>query len=304
MIIVSCSSKNDKKYNTTFLGELLGVDSDAITEEQIEAVTSLLIAGNCSSINKVGSVPFGKEGFSWKGSLKGWDEQYGTQLKELDVFQNLLELSILYNSELNDISFVSNMKYLKKLTIHMGKFTDISQLKSCQNLEVLELVGVEDLRDISVIQYLTNLKKLKISGCSIEDFEPISKLKNLEELIITYNHSNIANVESLNGLTNINILYLIYPNIDISFLKDSSVKPKILSVGGGSLDLTDIVEISGIEILNIEEAVIDDLSPLADFNANNISLYNCSIPSDKVDIGKNISISSGISHYAFFWLLK
>lgn len=202
LIFVSCGSR--KNYNTPFLGELLGKDADTITEEDIDGVSSILIAGNHASLNRMENIPFGKDGYSWKGSVAGWDEQYGTELKELDVFQNVTELSILYNSSLDDIGFVSKMKHLKKLKIHMGAFSDISTLKSCQELEDLEIVGVTNLKDISAVGELTNLKRLKISGCSVEDLEPVSGLTHLEELIVTYNCTDIANIDSLgklNGVT-------------------------------------------------------------------------------------------------------
>ena len=300
IILVSCGSR--KNHNTPFLGELLGKDADTITEEDIDGVSSILIAGNHASLNRMENIPFGKDGYSWKGSVAGWDEQYGTELKELDVFQNVTELSILYNSSLDDIGFVSKMKHLKKLKIHMGAFSDISTLKSCQELEDLEIVGVTNLKDISAVGELTNLKRLKISGCSVEDLEPVSGLTHLEELIVTYNCTDIANIDSLGKLNGVTTLYLICPNIDISFLRDSGIRPQILSIGGGKIDLSVLSGIKGLNILNIEETEIGDLSPLADSDIPSISLYNCTVSSDN-DIDERIDVSEGLSHYDYFWLL-
>lgn len=300
VILASCGGTEN--YNTPFLGELFGKDAETITEEDIDKVYGILIAGNHASLNRSENIPFGKDGYSWKGTRVGWDEEYGTSLSELRVFRNVTELSILYNPSLDDISFVSEMKHLKKLRIHMGAFSDISPLKSCTELEDLEIVGVTNLKDISVVGELTNLKRLKLSGCSVEDLGAVGNLTKIEELIVTYNSTDIANIDSAGKSGKLTTLYLICPNIDISFLKNSAARPKILSVGGGKLDLSVLSEINGVNILNIEEAEIDDLSPLADSDALNISLYNCTISSGS-ETGRKISVSDGLSHYDYFWLL-
>ena len=299
-ILVSCGG--EENYNTPFLGELLGKDAETITAEDIDKVSGILIAGDHASLNRTESIPFGKDGYSWRGTRVGWDEEYGASLSELRVFRNVTELSVLYNPSLDDISFVSEMKHLKKLRIHMGAFSDISPLKSCPELEDLEIVGVTSLKDISAVGELTNLKRLKISGCSVEDLGAVGNLTKLEELIVTYNSTDIANIDSAGKLGKLTTLYLICPNIDISFLKNSAARPQILSVGGGKLDLSAIPEIKGVSNLNIEEAELDDLSPLADSGASGITVYNCTIPSGSETSGK-INISDGLSHYDYFWLL-
>lgn len=60
--------------------------------------------------------------------------------------------------------------------------------------------------------------------------------------------------------------------------------------------------IKGLNILNIEETEIGDLSPLADSDIPSISLYNCTVSSDN-DIDERIDVSEGLSHYDYFWLL-
>lgn len=304
LLTAACNENEDKNYYTYFIAEILNSQSDTVTKEQLNTVSTLHIAGNCSSTKNIENVPFGKDGYFWKGTQKSWDEQYGKQIEEIKVFKNLTELSILYNSELDSVDFLANMPELRSLSICMSSFTDLSPIKACKKLEELEIIGNENLSDISALAELTELKKLKISGCSVKDLSVVGELSKLEELIITYNNTDISGVDSIKTLSNLKTLSLIYPNIDISFLKDSKVRPEFLTIGGGTLDLTVIGKMKNINILLIDEAIITDLSPLDNCDAGNISIYNCDFSQNAKETSKKVNISSGLSHYAYFWLLK
>lgn len=305
VLLASCGEKN---YYTPFLAELLKLDPETtvISSEQLDGVTSLAIHGNCTEVNpnKI-SYAFGRNGYFWGGEEKSWDEHFDGGFDDIAGFEKLTELSICYNPQLDSIKFLSKMTELKSLTIEMGCFTDLSPIKNCKKLEYLKLVGIKERSDISALSELTNLKRLTISGCSVKDIQPLSGLTELSNLEITFNYSDVENLEVIGGLTKISYLSLICPNIDISFLKDSEHRLESLTIGGGKLDLSTLSGRTDIYSMRIENAEITDLSPLETFNENaTITISNSIIPEGVENIDRKISVSESLPSYMFFWELE
>lgn len=150
-------------------------------------------------------------------------------LQKLSALHNVEELDI-YNACITDISFLYDLKKLKRLYIGGRISTDItdwSPLQSCNqlkylrawdtdfenlynirelsNLEVLDLCEGNNVSDIEDIVFLVNLKEVHLSSNNLNDITPLEQLELIEEIYI-YSSSieelpDFSNCMQLNTLT-------------------------------------------------------------------------------------------------------
>ena len=97
--------------------------------------------------------------------------KYCTKLEALDLGHN----------NIDDISFIANLKNLKVLILALNNITDISPLSELDQLEYLELFR-NKTRDISPLSGLGNLLDLNLCYNYIKDFSPLYQIKTLERL--------------------------------------------------------------------------------------------------------------------------
>lgn len=285
---------------------------NSIETNVYDSITELTIVGNCYETSTVEGISFREDGYFWNDELRGWDEQFGNMTDELSKCTKLEELSIYFNSELDSIDFVANMPELRSLVIYMGSFSDLTPLANCTKLEKLVIYGVEELTDISPLANLTNLKYLEVSGASIDKIWAVAAMHELEELYIRYNRCEIVDQDiAFTCCGKLRWLALICPNIDISAMSMQQNNLEALTVGGGKLDLSPLKNQKKLEYLCIEEAEIDDVSPLNTCAAETVSLYNCDINDTTeiekltvIDIERTVTIGEGLIHYNFPWTLN
>ncbi|MBN2826131.1 MAG: leucine-rich repeat domain-containing protein [Campylobacterales bacterium] len=88
-----------------------------------------------------------------------------------DLIQTLkdLELLLLYQSQISDISFLKDLQNLNSLYLRYNKISDISFLKDLQNLNSLYL-GNNEISDISFLKDLQNLNSLDLNNNKIKNF--------------------------------------------------------------------------------------------------------------------------------------
>jgi Leucine-rich repeat (LRR) protein len=145
------------------------------------------------------------------------------------------ELTINFDHNLQDISFLRNKKNLVKLNLSCNRIFDISPLESLTNLKHLDLsynkgkigeyklisnisalsnlinleylnLSCAEITDISPLKNLVNLRILYIEDNKISDISPLSNLKALESLCLGGN--KISNISSLKNLVNLRELTL------------------------------------------------------------------------------------------------
>ncbi len=116
----------------------------------------------------------------------------------------IVALSII-ESDIQDISLISNLINLKELYLGGNQIFDISALNNLKNLTYLDLGGNQIL-DISVLSHLTNLTELYLGGNQISDISVLSHLTNLKVLYLYNNQvSDISALGCLTKLTSLNL---------------------------------------------------------------------------------------------------
>lgn len=245
------------------------------------------------------SMPFDYAGYDWIESL--------TSLKKLSLHtpnENisygflsklplLEDLSIdLFNNK--DISFLENLKGLKRLELDGGLYEDFSTLGKLDKLRDLTLTdnytskynkietianmkALENLRiesggmidperkpfdGIDWIGNLTELKNLWIRTCGVQDISPVSNLQKLESADFGYNKiSDIKPVGSLKNLTTLKLMG--NPFSDVSALSSLS---KLEEVYIGQSDVSDISVLSNLKKLKTVSAPYAQISSIEGFN--------------------------------------
>lgn len=109
-----------------------------------------------------------------------------SDLDSLEFIKPLQKLDYLYIKKVDDISPLSELSSLKKLSMDRCKVGDLAPLKSLTRLKEVRADNCEIL-DVSALSGLTQLVELHLRGNEIEDIEGLSTLINLEELDLTYN---------------------------------------------------------------------------------------------------------------------
>lgn len=105
-------------------------------------------------------------------------------------FGGLVRTAVVYANLENDLSPLTELKYLETLEIIVldldGVFTgervDLSILSELKNLKSLKMFGSWSANDLSRLAELTKLKQLEIRGTDHLDISSLAALKNLEEL--------------------------------------------------------------------------------------------------------------------------
>ncbi len=113
-------------------------------------------------------------------------------ITELQYLPRLTYLNIHTNTELVDISPLSELGTLTFLSFGGCHVSDLSPLQNLTNLEVLSMSGqrLGALSDISVVRYLTKLTSLSLEYNHITDLGPIvqnTQISDGDRVAIEYN---------------------------------------------------------------------------------------------------------------------
>ena len=132
-------------------------------------------------------------------------------IEEMKKIDNLGYLAGKGITDLTGLEYAINVEYidLSNFEIEEGaelnNITDISPLKNLTKLTFLQLNG-NGIEDISALSDLTNLENLYLPHNKIKDIKPLEKLVNLRNLSLAYNE--IENISSLKELTKLEYLSL------------------------------------------------------------------------------------------------
>ncbi len=192
------------------------------------------------------------------------------QLNELEIkyledgtsLANLTRLRKLSLFGAKNIQFVSGMKDLVSLSvIYNSDILDISPVASLTQLEEL-YVESRNLSDISPVAELNNLKKLSFNWCAVDDIQTLGGLSSLEYLDLSCN--NISSIDMLKNLTSLKALEL-----DRNYMRDISPISNLtdleylrMEACGTIPDLSPISSLKKITKLRIGDNSFTDLSPL------------------------------------------
>lgn len=205
-------------------------------------------------------------------------------LEELNKFNNLTRLSIT-DSNIEDISFISNLKQLGYLILSSNKIKDISPLKSLEKLYYLNLtknpIDIENETNAEVIQFFKDKKVI----IEIDDYresdniifeDDIFKQCLLKSSNVDLNNDNEISKYEMEQLTSLYI-YASYPD-DITSIKEIEYAKNLTTLSLGStsykpnteLDLTPISKLSNLKSLSFSTyyknligfEVLEDLTKL------------------------------------------
>lgn len=130
--------------------------------------------------------------------------------EQLQSIVDLEEITIEPSNIVNSLEPLSQMVFLKKLTVNNNLIQDLSPLSDKYFLEMLS-IGGNPVDNIMPLSDLMALKELNIENTPVSDLNPIANLKNIKVLNIagTYIH----NLKPLVGLESLVDLSIVNTNV-------------------------------------------------------------------------------------------
>ncbi len=185
-----------------------------------------------------------------------------TNLRELDLSSEYVaaEGGRINSNSVSDLSPLSGLTSLRRLSLRSNTITDISPVAGLTNLTSLVLDG-NSITNISALAGLTNLTLLYLGGNTITDISALAGLTNLEWLDLGGN--SISDISGLAGLTKLRTLDLYFNSIsDISPVVNLT-KLGYLSFQGNSVsNISSLAGLTNLRTLYLLENSITDISPL------------------------------------------
>lgn len=159
-----------------------------------------------------------------------------------------LSTIFVYQSKLNDISFISRASSLRILTLNTNDISDVSPIASCTSLTHLSLDN-SVITDISSLSDLKELKYLSLRGNKISDISVLENFTKLEEINL-YNNK-IKNISSLAKLSNLKSVEMIDNQIeDVSPLKNFTSFEELRLTGNPIKNIKLLEHIENLEFNN------------------------------------------------------
>lgn len=185
-----------------------------------------------------------KEVFTFEGAITQ------DNINEIAKCENLKYLDVIITSEDIDLSPLSNLIYLQKLSLTFeGNTADLSFLKELDNLTDITIIGCCELADLSVLENKVYLRKIHIEYVGDVDLNFLTNCTSLKEIYIT--GGCIRNVEGISGLTHLQTIYL-FDNSGYSKYEEQ--------VEWNMNSFSNMKELRWMLLANIK---IEDVSPLA-----------------------------------------
>lgn len=176
-----------------------------------------------------------------------------------------LERLSLHNSAVYDITALESLANLKELYLSKTGVNDLSPLKNYKKLEVLSIDRVfSDLTDLSPLSKITSLKVLSMEQLTNGDISALGSLINLEELNM-YMASYDKDISAIGKMVNLRKLNLGYRETnDISFLGNLKNLEELDVQMNFIEDISPLVNLNKLRILKMGDAYsIQSISPLA-----------------------------------------
>lgn len=148
-------------------------------------------------------------GKSYKTDMTGVLNLVGLGLKNKDIadlkyMKNVSEI-ILSDNSLTDLSALSELTQLEKLTYHNN---NVKSLSFAKNLKKLTVLGAENngISDLSPLSGMTKLTEIWLQNNNISDMSPLKKCTNVNSL--SFSGNPIKDCSAASGMTKIKNLHL------------------------------------------------------------------------------------------------
>ncbi|WP_433775512.1 leucine-rich repeat domain-containing protein, partial [Bacillus wiedmannii] len=208
----------------------------------------------------------------------------------LEYMTNLEKLT-LRESNVTDISAISELRYLKFLDLSSNQ---IESIKPVSNLENLDMLFLRDnkIEDLTPLSQMKKIKTLDLIGNNIKDLTPLFTVSSVKELYLANNQiSNLSGIEKLN---NVKLLWI--GNNKISDVEPISKMSNLIELEIADSELKDIsslYKLGKLQVLNLEENFISDISALGELK----DLYEVNLAANEIfdikpvqELGKRIGI--------------
>ena len=154
-----------------------------------------------------------------------------TTVKEPVTFGKLDQVTYfaLIDTNISDISYLSEFKSLEHLTLTNNGIENIDALSSLENLTQLNL-SRNNISSLEALRGKDKIESLNIQSNNVSDIEPLEDLVSLQTATLSYNP--ITNLKPLEALPNL---------VELRIYQEHDVKHKIF-------DQVDLLENKGITV--------------------------------------------------------
>ena len=143
-----------------------------------------------------------------------------TTLEPLTNLRFLKKLTIKDN-HVTDLSPLSSMQLLKELTIDGNAVTELEPLAQVQTLESLSIVNT-GVTNLNALETLNNLKVLDISNTAIKNLKALSKSTSLEELSIA--NTNIKSLDPIEEISTLKYIKAFNSKVKVKDIEELKAK--------------------------------------------------------------------------------
>lgn len=202
----------------------------------------------------------------------------GKGINSLEGLQHMVNLErfVIFESNVKDISPISNLKKLKSLNVDRSQIENIEPIAQLEKLQFLYLRD-NKIKNLKPLSQLKKVKELDVIGNEVTDIKPLFTMPSLEKLYIANNKiSDVTGIEQLNkvkllwaGSTNIN-------NLDSISKMESLIE---LSINDAEIrDVTPLAKVKNLQSLDLEENHISDISSLSELT----NLYELNLIANQI----------------------
>jgi len=194
--------ETNKNYDLTFLKFYKDIKAIRIYLPGVTDIKPILHLADSLENLQLGEFKDKKISFDLLGELSNLNYlsvvKQPKGLNSITRLHKLTELA-LTGYPIDKLSFLNELKNLKRLYIGFGTSKNLDTISQLKNLEELDILWVKELANINAISKLTSLIKLKIEDeKQIKSLPDISKLKQIKNIRLM----NISTLEDITSLTN------------------------------------------------------------------------------------------------------
>jgi Leucine-rich repeat (LRR) protein len=167
----------------------------------------------------------------------------------------------LWESDVNDLSFLASCKSLHTLNLWFSQVSDVSGLASCPSLHTLDL-GQTEVSDVSVLAACQSLHTLVLWQTGVSDVSVLTSCQSLHTLDLS--ETEVSDVSVLASCKSLHTL-----NLKDTQVSDVSVLASCQSLHKLKLRHTLVDDVSGLaacqslHTLSLNDTLVSDVSPLA-----------------------------------------